>query len=151
MRHCLESSVAFIHGCPAKAVMKDFRNWSRIARVEIQHRDSKGIRARLVARAPSMQDKPAVYKDLMESTNLYNLKGGIGILKESNTSLVQNEHIICIFGAVLAHPLQNDEKSRTDESYQHRHDNVWLCRSQIDKRPARVRARLQGEGSHRDG
>jgi hypothetical protein len=45
-----------------------------------------------------MQDKPAVYKDLMESTNLYNLKGGIGILKESNTSLVQNEHIICIFG-----------------------------------------------------
>jgi hypothetical protein len=50
MRHCLESSVAFIHGCPAKAVMKDFRNWSRIARVEIQHPSAARCKGAFYAR-----------------------------------------------------------------------------------------------------
>lgn len=69
MRHRLESSIEIRIRISIREVMKkEFRDWSRVARVRIRHRSHKGIPSTARGRAFYVRSAP-MSKDLTESTN----------------------------------------------------------------------------------
>lgn len=140
MLHCLESSIEIrMRTSIGEVVRKRFRDWTRPARVRIRHGSTKasehGSAARPCKIGPNEQGSCGM--DEWFSTG-----GRGGISMKAGPSFLQNEHTRSAYLRRRVLPFQNVENSRTDEPDHHRQDNVRLCRPQVDKRPADLRARL---------
>jgi len=104
MRHRLEPSIEIrIRMLSEELMKKEFRDWSRIARVQIRHRKQKVPRPRPGARllckiSPNEQGSHRI--DEWLSTGERD-----GISMEASPSFLQNEHTLLLL------PFQNVERS----------------------------------------
>jgi hypothetical protein len=107
MRHRLDPSIEIrIRTSSEEVVEKEFRDWSRPARVQTRYRKHKGTPS--TARGGAFYGRPApMSKGLTASTNHHQLEDGMGISMKTSPSFLENEKTVCIFEETLAPPFQN--------------------------------------------
>lgn len=130
----------------AEVVQREFRDWSRPGPVRMRHRKHTDIPRTARGRAFSGRSAP-MSRGLTESANGSPLADRLGSIsvKASPSFLPSRkmyQHDSYIRRDAGSSPSRASRNREPTNPAHNRQDNVGLCRTQIDKRRADIRARL---------